>query len=146
MYVTVTSKCEIITTHHCRDVEVIRVQDMYVDHWKVKDAPGVMKYTRYSLQLDFFCGVLFYMKFCSFCFFLSFSTAEIVLFIILVSYFKMSPEKKIELQKRNWPICNDGIKAQKICTTRKFFLTNEIKFLMAFSEKKNAIFSCKSLF
>lgn len=82
----------------------------------------------YSLQLDFFCGVLFYMKFCSFFFFLSFSTAEIVLFIILVSYFKMSPEKKIELQKRNWPICNDGIKAQKICTTRKRFSTNEIKF------------------
>lgn len=47
MYVTVTSKCEIITTHHCRDVEVIRVQDMYVDHCKVKNAPGVMKYTVY---------------------------------------------------------------------------------------------------
>lgn len=47
MYVTVTSKCEIITTHHCRDVEVIRVQDMYVDHWKVKNAPGVMKYSVY---------------------------------------------------------------------------------------------------
>lgn len=67
MYVTVTSKWEIITTHHCRDVEVIRVQDMYVDHWKVKDAPGVMKYTVY--YTGFFCGVLFYMKFCSFFFF-----------------------------------------------------------------------------
>lgn len=68
MYVTVTSKWEIITTHHCRDVEVIRVQEMYVDHWKVKDAPGVMKYTVY--YTGFFCGVLFYMKFCSFFFFI----------------------------------------------------------------------------
>lgn len=98
MYVTVTSKCEIITTHHCRDVEVIRVQEMYVDHWKVKDAPGVMKYKVY--YWIFSAGAVLY-EILQFFFFLSFSTAEIVLFIILVSYFKMSPEKKIELQKRN---------------------------------------------
>lgn len=98
MYVTVTSKCEIITTYHCRDEEVIRVQDMYVDHWKVKDAPGVMKYKVY--YWIFSAGAVLY-EILQFFFFLSFSTAEIVLFIILVSYFKMSPEKKIELQKRN---------------------------------------------
>lgn len=59
MYVTVTSKCEIITTHHCRDVEVIRVQDMYVDHCKVKDAPGVMKYTVYYTGFFLWGAVLY---------------------------------------------------------------------------------------
>lgn len=71
---------------------------MYVDHWKVKDAPGVMKYKVY--YWIFSAGAVLY-EILQFFFFLSFSTAEIVLFIILVSYFKMSPEKKIELQKRN---------------------------------------------
>lgn len=91
MYVTVTSKCEIITTHHCRDVEVIRVQDMYVDHCKVKNAPGVMKYTVY--YWIFLWGAVLYEILQFLFFFFSFSTAEIVLFIILVSYFKMSPKK-----------------------------------------------------
>lgn len=91
MYVTVTSKCEIITTHHCRDVEVIRVQDMYVDHCKVKNAQGVMKYTVY--YWIFLWGAVLYEILQFLFFFFSFSTAEIVLFIILVSYFKMSPKK-----------------------------------------------------
>lgn len=76
----------------------------------------------YSLLLDFLCGCCFIWNFAVFLFFCHFQLQKL-------SYlkFKMSPEKKIELQKRNWPICNDGIKAQKICTTRKRFSTNEIK-------------------
>lgn len=98
MYITVTSKSEIITTHHCRDVEVIRVQDMYVDHWKVKNAPGVMKYTVY--YWIFLLGAVLYEILQFLLLLFSFSTAEIVLFLILVSYFKMSPRKNWIAKKK----------------------------------------------
>lgn len=94
MYVIVILKCEIIIIYYCRDVEVIRVQDMYVDYWKVKDVLGVMKYIVY--YWIFFAGVVLY-EILKFFFFLLFLIVEIVLFIILVLYFKMLLEKKIEL-------------------------------------------------
>lgn len=133
MYVTVTSKCEIITTHHCRDVEVIRVQEMYVDHWKVKNAPGVMKYSVY--YWIFLRGAVLY-EILQFLGFFSLSTAEIVLFIILVSYFKMSPEKKLNCKKEIDLFAMMESKHKKIAPQEKGFRQMRLNFKWRSVKKK----------
>lgn len=131
MYVTVTSKCDIITTHPWPDVEVIRVQEVYVDHWKVKQAPGVVKLIITVYYWIFLWGAVLYTKFCSFLTF-QFNCKNCLIYKKILLYIYNITKRWNRKKEINWPIWNQNT---KICSSiKKGFTTNEmVKFWMDYS-------------